>query len=37
VRAAAEPKRIAVIDATQSQEEVGARMLEILEERAWIS
>ena len=36
-RAAAEPKRIAVIDATQSQEKVGARMLEILEERAWIS
>ena len=36
-RAAAEPERIAVLDAAQSAEAVCARMLQILRERAWIS
>lgn len=36
-RAAAEPDRIAVIDATRSIDEVGARILEQLKVRSWIS
>ena len=36
-RAAAEPNRIVVVDATQSVEEVGARILEQLKARSWIS
>ena len=36
-RAAAEPDRIALVDATQSVDEVGARILEQLKVRAWIS
>jgi dTMP kinase len=36
-RAAAEPDRIAVIDAGRSVEEVAARILELLEARSWIS
>jgi dTMP kinase len=36
-RAAAEPGRIAVIDAGRSADEVGARILELLEARSWIS
>ncbi len=36
-RAAAEPDRIAVIDATGSIDEVGARILEQLKVRSWIS
>jgi dTMP kinase len=36
-RAAAEPARIAVIDATRSVDEVGARILEQLKVRSWIS
>jgi dTMP kinase len=36
-RAAAEPDRIAVIDATRSVDEVGARILEQLKVRSWIS
>jgi dTMP kinase len=36
-RAAAEPTRIAVIDASGTEDAVSARMLEILEARAWIS
>jgi len=36
-RSAAEPNRIAVVDATQSVEEVGARILEHLKDRSWIS
>lgn len=36
-RAAAEPARIAVIDATQTQDTVCARMVQVLEERGWIS
>jgi dTMP kinase len=36
-RAAAEPQRIAVLDAAQAADEVCARILEILQERAWIS
>jgi dTMP kinase len=36
-RAAAEPDRIAVIDATRSVDEVGACILEQLKERSWIS
>jgi dTMP kinase len=36
-RAAAEPKRIAVIDATQSADDVTARILALLQERSWIS
>ena len=36
-RAAAEPQRIAVIDAAQSADEVAARILTLLRERSWIS
>lgn len=36
-RAAAEPDRIAVIDAAQSVDAVAADILTLLEERAWIS
>jgi dTMP kinase len=36
-RAAAEPGRIAVIDAGQSVDEVAARILGLLEARSWIS
>jgi dTMP kinase len=36
-RAAAEPQRIAIVDATQSVDEVGARILEQLKGRSWIS
>jgi dTMP kinase len=36
-RAAAEPHRIAVIDATQSADEVIVRILALLRERSWIS
>jgi dTMP kinase len=36
-RAAAEPDRVAVLDATQGVDEVGARILEQLKVRAWIS
>jgi dTMP kinase len=36
-RAAAEPDRIAIIDATKSIDEVGARILEQLKVRSWIS
>jgi dTMP kinase len=36
-RAAAEPDRIAAVDASQSADAVAARILELLEERAWIS
>jgi dTMP kinase len=36
-RAAADPARIAIVDATRSVEEVGARILEQLKVRAWIS
>jgi dTMP kinase len=36
-RAAAEPDRIAVIDATRPVDEVGARILEQLKVRSWIS
>jgi dTMP kinase len=36
-RAAAEPQRIALVDATRSVEEVSARILEQLQVRAWIS
>jgi dTMP kinase len=36
-RAAASPGRIAVIDASQSADRVAARILELLEERSWIS
>jgi len=36
-RAAAEPARIAVIDASGTEDAVSTRMLEILEARAWIS
>jgi dTMP kinase len=36
-RAAAEPDRIAIIDATRSIDEVGARILEQLRVRSWIS
>jgi len=36
-RAAAEPDRIAIIDATRSVDEVGARILEQLKVRSWIS
>jgi dTMP kinase len=36
-RAAAEPKRIASVDAGQSADAVAARILELLEERSWIS
>ena len=36
-RAAAEPERIVVLDAAQAQDRVCARMVEILQERTWIS
>lgn len=36
-RAAAEPRRIAVIDGTGSADEVAARIMRALAERAWIS
>ena len=36
-RAAAEPARIAVVDAGQSADEVAARILKLLEARSWIS
>jgi dTMP kinase len=36
-RAAAEPNRIAIVDATQTVEEVGARILHELKARSWIS
>jgi dTMP kinase len=36
-RAAAEPERFAIVDATQSVDEVGARILEQLKARSWIS
>jgi dTMP kinase len=36
-RAAAEPKRIAVVDATRSIDEVGTQILEQLKVRSWIS
>lgn len=36
-RAAAEPNRIAVIDASQSADLVAARILQLLEARSWIS
>jgi dTMP kinase len=36
-RAAAEPERIALVDATQSVNEVSARILEQLQARSWIS
>jgi dTMP kinase len=35
--AAAEPRRIAVVDATQSADAVAARITELLEGRSWIS
>jgi len=35
--AAAEPNRIVVVDATQAADAVAARIIELLEERAWIS
>ncbi|MEO7207562.1 MAG: dTMP kinase [Steroidobacteraceae bacterium] len=36
-RAAAEPGRIALVDAAQSADEVSARILDELKERSWIS
>jgi dTMP kinase len=36
-RAAAEPDRIAVVDAGQSVDEIAARILDLLEARSWIS
>jgi dTMP kinase len=36
-RASGEPDRIATIDASQSADSVAARILELLEERSWIS
>jgi dTMP kinase len=36
-RAAAEPERIALVDATMSVDEVGARILDELKVRSWIS
>jgi dTMP kinase len=36
-RAAAEPQRIAVLDAAQDADAVCARILQMLQERAWIS
>jgi len=36
-RAAAEPERIALVDATQSVDAVGARILEHMKARSWIS
>ena len=36
-RAAAEPDRIACIDASESEEVVAAKIIELLEARAWMS
>jgi dTMP kinase len=36
-RAAAEPRRIETVDATQTMDEVAARILAVLEARSWIS
>jgi dTMP kinase len=36
-RAAAEPNRIAAIDASQSADRVAAQILKLLEARSWIS
>ena len=36
-RAAAEPERFAIVDATQSVDEVGTQILEQLKARSWIS
>lgn len=36
-RAAAEPGRIVLVDASESADRVAARIIELLEERAWIS
>jgi dTMP kinase len=36
-RAAAEPERFAIVDATQSVDEVGAQILGQLKARSWIS
>jgi dTMP kinase len=36
-RAAADPARIAVVDATRSADEIGANILALLEARTWIS
>ena len=36
-RAAAEPNRIAVVDASQSADLVALRILKLLEARSWIS
>jgi dTMP kinase len=36
-RAAAEPERIVQVDASESADRVAARIIELLEERAWIS
>jgi dTMP kinase len=36
-RAAAEPLRIAVVDATRTADEVTASLIELIEERSWIS
>ena len=36
-RAAAEPRRIETVDAAQSVDEIAARILKLLEVRAWIS
>jgi dTMP kinase len=36
-RAAAEPHRIAAIDASQSADRVAAQILRLLEARSWIS
>ena len=36
-RAAAEPARIAIVDASQSVEQVAAQILAVLEARSWIS
>jgi dTMP kinase len=36
-RAAAEPERFAIVDATRSADEVGAQILEQLRARSWIS
>jgi dTMP kinase len=37
VRAAADPRRVQVVDAAASPEQVGADMIEILEDRTWIT
>jgi dTMP kinase len=36
-RAAAEPERIAVLDAGQSVEQIGVQILDVLRTRSWIS